>query len=350
MLTKITPTLLSIIIIITGLHLLKELLIPLALAILLVYLTEPLNRMLVRVKVPGIFRVPSILGITTLGVLGLSRLVTHNLIALGQSLPLYEERLDVLLSDLLNWIGLDRSELQFLKGDQSWFTYLQPQTLTSMLGSGFVQTLDFLGNLGLVLLFMIYLLFEREAFSIRIRRLLKAERAGRVLAVMAQINEAVLGYLSVKTVVSAVTGVSTTVILWLYGVEFAVFWGFLTFMLNYIPTVGSLLAIFPPVLLAVIQLDSISLVLLVLVSLAVLQFLVGNVIEPMVLGDRLNLSPLVVLLSLIFWGWLWGVVGMLLSVPIMSAVKITLAHTPGYELWAQFMEDPRKTRSPNPTA
>ncbi len=110
------------------------------------------------------------------------------------------------------------------------------------------------------------------------------------------------------------------------------------------------LAIFPPVLLAVIQLDSISLVLLVLVSLAVLQFLVGNVIEPMVLGDRLNLSPLVVLLSLIFWGWLWGVVGMLLSVPIMSAVKITLAHTPGYELWAQFMEDPRKTRSPNPTA
>ena len=141
MLSKITPTLLSIIIIITSLHLLRELLIPLALAILLVYLTEPLNRMLVRVKVPGIFRVPSILGITTLGVLGLSRLVTHNLIALGQSLPLYEERLDVLLSDLLNWIGLDRSELQFLKGDQSWFTYLQPQTLTSMLGSGFVQTL-----------------------------------------------------------------------------------------------------------------------------------------------------------------------------------------------------------------
>jgi len=85
--------------------------------------------------------------------------------------------------------------------------------------------------------------------------------------------------------------------------------------------------------------------LLVLASLGVLQFLVGNLIEPMVLGDRLNLSPLVVLLSLIFWGWLWGLVGMLLSVPIMSAVKIILSHTPGGELWAQFMEDPRKSRN-----
>jgi predicted PurR-regulated permease PerM len=120
-------------------------------------------------------------------------------------------------------------------------------------------------------------------------------------------------------------------------------------MLNFIPTVGSLLAIIPPVLLAVIQLDSISLVLLVLTSLGVLQFLVGNVIEPLVLGDRLNLSPLVVLLSLIFWGWLWGVVGMLLSVPIMSAVKITLSRTPGGELWAQFMEDPRKTHDRPPS-
>ena len=349
MFNKLALPLLSITILISGLHLLRELLIPLALATLLVYLTEPLNRMLIRLKIPGVFRVPAILGVTTLGVLGLSRLVMSNLLALGKSLPHYEARLDELLSDLLNGLGLERSELEFLKGDQNWFAYLQPETLTSLLSSGFVQTLDFLGNLALVLLFMIYLLFEREAFSLRIQRLFQGERSRQVLEIMAQINEAVLSYLNIKTMVSAVTGLSTAIILWLFGVEFAVFWGFLTFMLNFIPTVGSLLAIIPPVLLAVIQLDSISLVLLVLTSLGVLQFLVGNVIEPLVLGDRLNLSPLVVLLSLIFWGWLWGVVGMLLSVPIMSAVKITLARTPGGELWAQFMEDPRKTHDRPPT-
>ncbi len=345
MLNKFTFPLISISLFVTGLHLLRELLIPLALATLLVYLTEPLNRLLARFKMPGLFRVPTILGVTALGVLGLSRLLTHNLLALGRSLPHYEARLDELLSNLLNGLGLDRSELEILKGGQSWFTYLQPETLTSMLSSGFVQTLDFLGNLALVLLFMIYLLFERDAFSLRISRLFEGDRAGHVLEILRQINEAVLGYLNIKTMVSAVTGLCTTIILWLFGIEFAVFWGFLTFMLNFVPTVGSLLAIVPPVLLAVLQLESISLVLLVLASLGVLQFLVGNLIEPMVLGDRLNLSPLVVLLSLIFWGWLWGLVGMLLSVPIMSAVKIILSHTPGGELWAQFMEDPRKSRN-----
>lgn len=100
MLNKTALPFLTITIFISGLHLLRELLIPLALAILLVYLTEPLNRVLIRMKVPGIFRVPVIIGVTTLGVLGLSRLVTHNLLALGKSLPHYEARLDELLSDL----------------------------------------------------------------------------------------------------------------------------------------------------------------------------------------------------------------------------------------------------------
>jgi predicted PurR-regulated permease PerM len=123
--------------------------------------------------------------------------------------------------------------------------------------------------------------------------------------------------------ISSVTGVLVWFALELIGVDFAITWGAMAFFLNFIPTVGSIAASIPPILLALIQFyPSIWPGVVTLISLLTIQLSIGNGIAPKVLGDQLNLSPVVILLSLLFWGWLWGIVGALLSVPITAAIKI----------------------------
>lgn len=111
-----------------------------------------------------------------------------------------------------------------------------------------------------------------------------------------------------------------------FGLDFFVFWAFLIFLFNYIPNVGSIIAVFFPVTFSLIQYESVSLTMIFLVLMIGAQVLMGNFIEPRLMGNKLNLSPLVILISLIFWGTLWGPIGMLLSVPIMVMINIVLAH------------------------
>jgi predicted PurR-regulated permease PerM len=108
----------------------------------------------------------------------------------------------------------------------------------------------------------------------------------------------------------------------LIGVDFAVTWGALAFFLNFIPTVGSMIASIPPILVALVQFDTFWPAVVTALALLTIQMVIGNGITPKVMGDQLNLSPVVVLISLVFWGWLWGIVGALLSTPIASAIKI----------------------------
>jgi predicted PurR-regulated permease PerM len=130
-------------------------------------------------------------------------------------------------------------------------------------------------------------------------------------------------YLAVKTWISMLTGAALGLWVAAIGLDFAVFWGLVAFLLNYIPNLGSIIAAIPPTLLALVQLGPGPAVLVVLGYLVV-NMALGNIVEPMVMGRRLGLSTLVVFLSLVFWGWLFGPVGMFLSVPLTMAVKITL--------------------------
>jgi AI-2 transport protein TqsA len=145
--------------------------------------------------------------------------------------------------------------------------------------------------------------------------------SGRVGTQLGRIAREMQRYLWVKTGVSAATGLSAGVWVAVLGVDFALLWGLTAFLLNYIPNLGSLLAAIPPALLALVQIGPLGAV-LVLVGYLAINTLFGNVVEPLLMGRRLGLSPLVVLVSVLTWGWMWGVTGMLLSVPIMMGVKI----------------------------
>jgi len=148
----------------------------------------------------------------------------------------------------------------------------------------------------------------------------------------------------VKTVISFATGVSAGLWVALLGIDFALLWGLAAFLLNYIPTFGSLIAMIPPVLLALVQFGPTRAVIALLGYLGI-NAVFGNLAEPYLTGRRIGILPLAVLLSVIVWGWMWGAAGMLLSVPITMALKIALEHSSDELRWiAALIEGGKRER------
>ncbi|MGD9373211.1 MAG: AI-2E family transporter, partial [Desulfobacterales bacterium] len=166
-------------------------------------------------------------------------------------------------------------------------------------------------------------LLGKPYFKYKILKSFSQENANQISQIAFSITAQIRRYLLIQFVISFVTGILVWFALMLIGVDFAVTWGAVAFFLNFIPTIGSIVASIPPILLALVQFyPSFWPGVIAAVSLITIQLSMGNGIAPKVLGDQLNLSPVVILLSLLFWGWLWGIVGALLSVPIAVAIKI----------------------------
>jgi len=175
----------------------------------------------------------------------------------------------------------------------------------------------------LVVVFLVFLLVEAPYFENKLDLALARKNAQKVRIITETITVQIGQYLGLQFVISAATGILAWGILFCIGVKFALTWGVLTFLLNFIPTLGSVVASIPPILIAAIQFyPNFGETVVTALSLLILQQLMGNVLAPRILGDRLNLSPALILFSLLFWGWLWGIPGALLSVPITSAVRI----------------------------
>jgi AI-2 transport protein TqsA len=320
-----TSWLLLLVLLTVILQTLSFLFIPLFFAILACYaMGIPLDY-LKRLRVPSSLRIFLTIALVMVVIFMLGKLVTVNIKAFQNQLPGYETKFWEYTGQVLAYF--DISQEQGKEMFDSFFSNFKQKRLASL--GGLVQTLSgsffsFLGNLMWVLLFMVFILAEREAFNRRLVRILGAERAAPVLETMASVNQSVQQYLGLKTIISLLTGVLVAVVLWLFGVDFALLWGTLVFIMNFIPTIGSIVATIPPIAITLFQTGSISKTILVAVLLILIQIIVGNIIEPKVMGRGLNLSPLVVLLSLIFWGWIWGIPGMLLSVPLTAAIRIAL--------------------------
>lgn len=139
-----------------------------------------------------------------------------------------------------------------------------------------------------------------------------------------RIQETIVSYMSIKFVFSISTGIIVGIITSLFGLEFAIFWGFVTFLFNFIPSIGSILATSFPMLMAIVQFDSGVKILILGIILFAIQFTIGNIIEPKIMGNRLRLNTVTVLFGLVFWGYIWGIAGMFLSVPLMVMTKIFL--------------------------
>jgi predicted PurR-regulated permease PerM len=151
------------------------------------------------------------------------------------------------------------------------------------------------------------------------------------------IDSDVQKYLAIKTLISLMVGVLTTVVLFIFGVDFAIVFGFLAFLLNYIPNVGSIIAVGLPVVIALLQFGKFWPVLWIFIIITVLDNIIGNILEPKLMGKGLGLSPLAVLFSLFFWLWLWGIPGMILAVPILAIFKIVASNIPSLKIAEELM-------------
>jgi predicted PurR-regulated permease PerM len=298
--------------------------IPLCFALLVCYaLGIPLD-FLKRYHLPGFVRIIFVVGLVLLIIFMLGKLVVLNVADFQARLPEYEakfwEYANIILSrfDISREQAIDAFQAFWGKIRQGQFSF--GSLIKSFSGSFF----SFLGNLMWVLLFMAFILAERESFTRRLVNQLGKKNAGPVMESLQKINDSVQHYLGLKTLVSFLTGALVTIVLTIAGVDFALLWGVLTFVLNFIPTIGSIVATLPPIAITLFQSGSIGKTLFIAVLLLAIQFAVGNVLEPKLMGRGLNLSPLVVLFSLIFWGWLWGIPGMLLSVPLTAAIRIAM--------------------------
>ena len=184
-------------------------------------------------------------------------------------------------------------------------------------------------NFFLVILYVLFLLFEQGVFPRKLKALhLSTEQRSRLLFTLSHINTAMRKYLGVKTFTSLLTAILSFVILEGVQLDFALFWAFIIFLFNYIPTIGSITATGLPALLALVQFEGLTPFFVIIFAVTGVQLLIGNVLEPRLMGDSLNISPFVVILSLILWSILWGVVGMLLCVPITVAIIIICAQFP----------------------
>jgi predicted PurR-regulated permease PerM len=202
--------------------------------------------------------------------------------------------------------------------------------LQGLLGSMVASVSSIAVSLVVVLLYAVFLLVEQHSFDSKIARLSNdPKRIARIREVIGDINRRIGSYLALKTLLSLVLGAVSWLVMAAFGLEFAGFWAALITLLNYVPYIGSVLGVLFPSVMAVVQFGDSSDVLSLLMALAAAQFVIGNFLDPYVMGNSLNLSPFAILVSLAVWSELWGVAGAFLAVPITAIVVIVLSEFPG---------------------
>lgn len=307
----------AFVIVIAGVRAAEPIIVPFLVAVFLAIIAGPPVFWLERRGLPAVLAVLLVvLGLMAVFV-GIGALLGTTINNFVRAVPDYQTRLQDELLPLLGWLqarGVTVSRTILLD-------YINPGAVILLLARTLTNLGGVLTNTFLIVLTVIFILLEASSFPIKLRLILPEPQ--RSLGDFSRILDDVNRYLAIKTWVSLATGGIIYVwVAWL-GLDFPLLWGLLAFVLNYVPNLGSIIAALPAVLLAFIQFG-VGEALLVALGYVAVNMVFGNVIEPRWMGRQLGLSTLVVFLSLVFWGWVLGPVGMLLSVPLTMAVKIAL--------------------------
>jgi len=292
----------------------KVFLVPIILALVLWYLINAVN-LLVR-SVPFInSRIPNGLTLTISTILILlilfsaGSLIGQTINTMISAAPDYKVNLEQQIGRILKSVGYSEPiNLKSITSELDINNYLR-----DLLNSFSSLAQKFL----LILLYTFFLLIEQHTWPRKIAALrIEKDRKENIKKMVENINKSVRKYIGVKFAASIATGFLSYIVIRYAGLDFALFWAFLIFVFNFIPTIGSIVATLFPSLIALVQFDYLSPFFIVLIGVGVIQLIIGGVLEPKFYGDSLNISPLVIVLSLVLWGLLWGIVGMLLCVPI----------------------------------
>ncbi len=307
----------SLIVVIAGLRAADVIIIPFLLAVFIAVLSLPFLSGLQRLGLPKILAVVAtvLADIAVLSAVGF--LVVRSVDEFTGQLPGYQANLEQATSSIVQWIT-DRGA-PIVAGD-----FLDAERIVGLVGGAVTRVAAVLQNALLVILITVFILFEATSLPAKLR--LAFGELGDNFDRWTRTAKDVQHYLGIKTVVGVAKGVLTGFLVAFFDIDFPVFWGLSAFFLHYIPSIGSFVAAIPPVLIALVQ-SGPGASAGVALGYLVIDIVLGNMVEPTLMGRRFGLSVLVVVMSLLFWGWVWGPVGMLLSVPLTIIVKIILENT-----------------------
>jgi predicted PurR-regulated permease PerM len=319
---RITVGLACLVIIIAGMKAAADIVVPFLLSAFIAILCTPMVKALRDRRFPMWLALATVVGgIGIAGTLVIS-IIGNSIHNFSLQLPAYQEQLQNQVNQLFAWLnthGID------------WYSdelrqYINPNAALVFVGRVFNGLGSVLASSFLIFLTVMFLLFEGISIKGKLQQISvddSDDPSQELAAFLRSVNQ----YMLIKSITSLGTGALIAVWVWMLDVEYALLWGLLAFLLNFIPNVGSIIAAIPAVLLALIS-GSPVIAFWVITGYLLINTLIGNIIEPKFLGDHLGLSPLVVFLSLVFWGWVLGTTGMFLSVPLTMVVKLALEARP----------------------
>jgi len=297
---------------------------PLVIAFLLSITLEPVVKFLTKLRIPRALAIMLVL-LMLLGVMTLIGFFFYTSIqSFIQEYPKYVEKLNIIVNIIsekyLSRLDIPRDPLSTL----DWVSPLR-NYLVSFSGD-FTR---FIGIVIIILFVLIFLFLETPQFKAKLKRAFPLHTSRRIGIILEHITRQVARYLGVKTFISFMTGFSVWLCLTLIGLDFPLLWGGIAFFLNFIPNLGSAVVVIVISIMGFVQFfPSAGRIVAVVATMLGVQLVWGNFLDPKLQGQRLNLSPVIILASLIFWGWLWGVVGALISVPIAATIKIVCENIP----------------------
>ena len=309
----------------------RPVLIPFILAVLLSFIIDPALTFLTKCRCPRPGATVLVLALMFVSLYLFGVLAYSGGKALVAELPKYQGR----LADLSRFLeqGLGPFKVDLSAALQSLDINKAGAFILKSIG----PFVGLIGKLLLVFLFLVVIVAGRGRFGLKLAGALGEARAGQARAILALIDAQVRKYLVIKTAISIANGVMVWIVLLCFGVDFAALFGLVAFLLNYIPNIGSFMATLLRVGFAFFQFGTFWTPFWVLVVTNGLDLVLGNVIEPRIMGKGLGLSPLLVFFSLVFWGWLWGIPGMILSVPLTAVIKIVCQNVPALRPLAVLM-------------
>lgn len=314
---KIMLGLASFVIIVAGMKAAASLFVPFLLALFLAIISAPAMLWLQQKGIPPIVSILIVTVILLVTGMILGSILARSIPPLVQSLPQYSEKIQQQTMDLAAWVQSKGIHLDSEQIKQSFKPDFAIKLLKDLFGQ--IGTMTAEGTL--IFFILVLILLEAATFERKFNAALQnsSQSMHRLYRITAEVKR----YLAVKTLISLITAVLITIWMLALRVDYAVLWGLLTFALTFVPNIGAILSAIPPILMALVQ-AGLSKALLVAAGYSVVCGVLGNFLELILIGQRLGLSTLVVFLSLTFWGWILGPVGMLLSVPLTMAVKIVL--------------------------
>lgn len=327
---KVQRVALSMVIVFLTFYLLyigQRLLLPLVIAAAIAYLISILAHAITSFRL-GQFSVPKPLAmlfaiaVILLSVTYLVQLITVNIQSVIRVAPDYQQNLEKIIYQGYQLFGIEEvPNIREILRQLDFSGYLQSFGST-------VRAL--VSNTGIIIVYLIFLLLEQRTFPDKIRAIVRnPESQADTFEMINKMRSDIRSYIGIKVLTSMATGLLSYLVLKMVGVDFASFWAVLIFLLNFIPTIGSIIATAFPSVLTLIQFETLGPFIVTISVLTALQFCIGSLIEPKLMGNRLNLSPIVILLSLGLWGSIWGIPGMFLCVPITVIIMIVCSYFPG---------------------